>query len=395
MIILRRKITGDMISKVFTYILPLLLIADIYIFILFIRKLTTKTLLRILWFVPTIILVVGFYFFYIARTLDDYRVVFAFTYIALSVPKIIFTAISLIDLPLRVFFKWKVYPFTIIGSCVSLFTLFAVIYGSTFGITRFEVNHVEFASSNLPASFDGYKIVQISDLHMGYWKDNKDPIEKLVKLVNEQQADAVMITGDLVHREAGELDGFEPVLSRIKAKDGVYSILGNHDYGMYKHWGSRKKERENLNDLKKRQAAMGWKLLNNEHIFLEKGNEKIALIGVENEGKPPFPQYGDLTKAMKGTDDTAFKILLSHDPYHWRKEALGKGIDLTLSGHTHGTQFAIGRISPASFVYSEWGGMYTEGSQALYVNVGIGSVMLPFRFGAWPEITVITLKRAR
>lgn len=384
-----------MISKVFTYILPLLLLADIYIFILFIRKLTTKTLLRILWFVPTVLLAIGFYLFYIARTLDDYRVVFAFTYIALSVPKIIFTAISLLDFPLRVFFKWKVYPFTIIGSCVSLFTLFAVIYGSTFGITRFEVNQVEFASPNLPESFDGYKIVQISDLHMEYWKDNNDAIEKLVKRINEQQADAVMVTGDLVHREASELDGFEPVLSRIKAKDGVYSILGNHDYGMYKNWSSRKKERENLNDLKKRQAAMGWKMLNNEHTFLEKGNEKIAVIGVENEGKPPFPQYGDLTKAMKGTDDTAFKILLSHDPYHWRKEALGKGIDLTLSGHTHGTQFAIGRISPASFVYSEWGGMYTEGSQALYVNVGIGSVMLPFRFGAWPEITVITLKRVR
>lgn len=383
-----------MIGRILMYLLPLLVVADIYIFALFIRKFTQNTVLRILWFLPSVILLAGAYLFFVSRSITDYRSAFIIVFIVIALPKILFFIITLLDIPFRIFFKWKVYPFTIVGLIVSAAVIYIVIYGTTAGKIRFDVKQVEFVSPNLPESFDNYRILQISDLHIGNWDGNKKPIEELVKLVNEQNADAIMVTGDLVHNSATELNGFESILSKIKAPDGVYSILGNHDYGLYMRWENKEKEKQNLRDLKQRQAGMGWKMLNNEHAFLVRGNECIALIGVENEGRPPFPQYGDLDKAMRGTEYCNFKLLLSHDPSHWRGEALEKGIDLMLAGHTHATQFAIGRLSFASLVYDEWSGLYKEGNQGLYVNVGIGHVMLPFRFGAWPEITVITLKKS-
>jgi len=348
----------------------------------------------ILWFLPTILLLVGAYLFFVSRAIADYRDLFMMVFIAIFLPKLVFFIISLPDLPLRYFFSWKVYPFSLLSVTVGLATLFMVIYGRTYGKERFQVKQVEFSSLDLPESFDGYKILHISDIHIGNWEGNKKAIEKLVTLVNNQKADAIMITGDLVHNTASELDGYESILSQIKATDGVYSILGNHDYGLYRRWREPDQQQNNLDDLKNRQAAMGWKLLNNEHTFLHRDNDSIALIGVENQGRPPFPEYGDLPKAMKGTDNSDFKILLSHDPSHWRREVLDTDIDLMLAGHTHATQFAIGRLSFASLVYDEWSGLYKEENQGLYVNVGIGYVMLPFRFGAWPEITVITLKKS-
>ena len=215
----------------------------------------------------------------------------------------------------------------------------------------------------------------------------------MVDLVNAQKPDLIVFTGDLVNNRAAELDGFEEILSQLHATDGVYSILGNHDYGPYYRWKSKRDQVNNLNDLKKRQADMGWILLNNEHTLLHRGNDSIALIGVENEGEPPFSQHGDLTKAQAGTNGL-FKLLLSHNPTHWRCEVLPQSdIDLMLAGHTHAMQLAIGHHSPASWIYPEWGGMYMEDNRGLYVNVGMGFVGLPFRFGAWPEITVITLDK--
>jgi len=315
-----------------------------------------------------------------------------FIFIGVALPKIFFTIISWLDLPFRYFFKWKVYPFTIAGILAAIGMVYIVVYGATIGKTKFEVKQVEFSSPNLPVSFDGYKIVQISDLHIGSWKNNFEPIVKLVDIINQQKADAVMVTGDLVNSRAVELDGFKGILAGIKAKDGVYSILGNHDYGIYHRWDTKEGERQNLENLKQRQINMGWKLLNNEHTFLKKGKDSIGLIGVENAGSRFFPNFSDLSKAMKGTESTRFKLLLSHDPTHWRREVLNTDIDLMLAGHTHATQFALGNFSIAQFVYPEWRGLYTKDNQGLYVNVGIGFVGLPFRFGAYPEITVITLK---
>ena len=382
-----------MIGRLLMYLIPALLVADTYIYFLFIRRISHTFVGGVLWFLPTVLLFVGAYLFFISRTFTDHRDVFMAVFVAIVIPKLLFFVISLPDLPLRYFFDWKVYPFTMLGAFVGIAMLCMIVYGRILGKEHFQVKQVEFASPHLPKSFDGYKILQISDIHIGNWKDNKKAIEKLVALVNQQQAGAVMVTGDLVNSIASELDGYESILSGIKAHDGVYSVLGNHDYGLYHKWQSPDQQRSNLNDLKRRQAAMGWKLLNNDHTFLHKGNDSIALIGVENQGRPPFPEFGDLPKAMKGTENTSFKLLLSHDPTHWRGEVLDTDIDLMLAGHTHASQFALGKLSAASLVYDEWSGMYKEGDKGLYVNVGIGYVMMPFRFGAWPEITVITLKQ--
>jgi len=382
-----------MFGRIFTIVFLILLVADLYIFFLYIKKLTKKISLRILWFVPSAILLAGLYIFFYTDMGRGYRDIFMLTFIIIALPKIFFTVISLFDLPLRYFFKWKVYPFTVLGLLVSVGVIYVAVYGSVAGKSNFEVKKITYLSDKLPASFEGYKIVQISDIHIGNWEGDRKSIARMVEIINALQPDAIFVTGDLVHNSASELDGYEDILAQFKAKDGVYSILGNHDYGLYKRWGSEEKQAQNLDDLKRRQSALGWKLLNNEHTYLIRNNDSIALIGVENDGAPPFPQYGDLPKATQGISSDKMKILLSHDPTHWRREVLDTDIDLMLAGHTHATQLAIGNFSPAAFVYPEWRGLYTEGDQALYVNVGIGHVGIPFRFGAWPEITEITLRQ--
>jgi len=375
------------------FLLPML-IADIYIFLVFIRKITNSIILRALWFLPTLLLLAGFYLYFYSGSSLPYRDTFMIAFATIAIAKVVFTIISWLDLPFRYFFKkWKVYPFTIVGIILSCCIFYIAIYGHVWGTTRFEVKEITFESSNLPQSFDGYRIVQISDIHIASWKGDTKPIEKLVSIINEQQADAVMITGDLVHNRAIELEGFEDVLSKIRARDGVYSILGNHDYGLYYSWKSDKAKEENLRTLKQKQADMGWILLNNDHKYLKRENDSIALIGVENAGTGHFPDFSDLTKAMKGTETSKFKLLLSHDPSHWHREVLSKDIDLMLAGHTHGAQLAIGSFSPVSFIYPQWGGLYTQDDKGLYINVGIGSVAIPFRYGVFPEITVITLKK--
>lgn len=201
--------------------------------------------------------------------------------------------------------------------------------------------------------------------------------------------------GDLVNQQSHELDGFQEILSQLYAPDGVYSILGNHDYGSYYHWQSPKAEIANLDYLIRQQKAMGWKLLNNEHDILHHKGDSIALIGVENDGEPPFSQFADLPQAMQGTEGM-FQILLSHNPTHWRREVLPQSdISLMLAGHTHAMQGILFGHSLAELIYPEWRGMYYEGKRALYVNIGIGYVGLPFRFGAWPEITVLKLVREK
>lgn len=236
-------------------------------------------------------------------------------------------------------------------------------------------------------------MLQVSDIHSGSFRDMPDVLEELVKHVNEQQADVILFTGDLVNQRSSELEQFMQILSGFSAKDGVYSILGNHDYGRYFRWQGKDDEARDTDRLCDLQRQMGWKMLRNEHDILHHGTDSIAIIGVENQGNPPFPQEADLPRAMKGTEGMT-KILLSHDPTHWRKEVIPTtDIELTLSGHTHGTQFILFGWSPAQYIYKEWGGLYKEGNQQLYVNLGIGFVGLPFRFGAWPEITVFTLQK--
>ncbi|GAA6423726.1 metallophosphoesterase [Bacteroides fragilis] len=318
---------------------------------------------------------------------------FAIVFFLFASPKLIFTICSIIGRPFNRWLHWSRKPFVATGLVLATLNAALILYGSMVGKDRFEVKEVTFRSPRLPEAFNGYRIVQLSDIHIGSWQGNAKSLQRMVDLVNAQKPDLIVFTGDLVNNRAAELDGFEEILSQLHATDGVYSILGNHDYGPYYRWKSKRDQVNNLNDLKKRQADMGWILLNNEHTLLHRGNDSIALIGVENEGEPPFSQHGDLTKAQAGTNGL-FKLLLSHNPTHWRREVLPQSdIDLMLAGHTHAMQLAIGHHSPASWIYPEWGGMYMEDNRGLYVNVGMGFVGLPFRFGAWPEITVITLDK--
>ena len=275
----------------------------------------------------------------------------------------------------------------------------AFIYGVVHGAFNYQIKKVELNFPNLPAAFHGFKMVQITDLHVGSFASTK-PLIKAVNLINAQHADVVLFTGDLVNNQAMEVEPYINVLGNIHRKDGVFSVLGNHDYGDYVRWESRLDKIENLERLKQAHARMGWHLLLNDHVKLERGGEKIAILGVENWGnKAGFPKYGKLYKAHQGAENIPFKVLLSHDPSHWEGEIIQKfpDIDLTLSGHTHGMQFGINfpklKWSPVQYVYKQWAGLYKKGTQYLYVNVGLGFLGYPGRVGFLPEITVFELRR--
>ena len=270
------------------------------------------------------------------------------------------------------------------------------IDGIIFGKYRHTVRKVKLRFKNLPENFKGYKIVQISDVHSGSFF-NPQKLQKAIDLINEQDADVVLFTGDMVNNYADEFKPFIPLFKSIKAKDGKFSILGNHDYGDYGAWNSREEKAQNIPNLKNYQAEAGFKLLRNENIALEKNREKIYLLGVENWGIKPFPQYGDLDKALKGVPEDAIKVLMSHDPTHF-DEVVKKHkthVHLTLSGHTHGMQFGLDlkniKWSPVKFKYKKWADLYESEGKYLYVNRGFGVIAYPGRVGINPEITVIEL----
>jgi predicted MPP superfamily phosphohydrolase len=262
---------------------------------------------------------------------------------------------------------------------------------------RYRLEKVKIKFDTLPSAFKGLKIIQISDVHSGSLEDKK-AVAKGIEKIMSQQPDLVFFTGDLVNNLATEMEGLVDVFAQIQAPLGVYSILGNHDYGDYHPWTNAEDKKANLESLKSIHRKMGWRLLLNEHVTVEKDGESIAIIGVENWGaKANFSRYGDLSKAYQGADSHVFKILLSHDPSHWDAEVCKdfRDIDLTLSGHTHGMQFGVElpgfRWSPVQYVYRQWAGLYKKDNQHLYVNRGFGFLGYPGRVGILPEITLMEL----
>ena len=273
----------------------------------------------------------------------------------------------------------------------------SLLYGFSNKYNYKVVKH-KLSFDNLPSSFKGLKIIHISDIHTGSLLD-KVAVEKGIKMILDQKPDVIFFTGDLVNDRATEMDGYMDLFSKITAPMGVYSSLGNHDYGDYVQWPQDGISKEqNLDNLKKVHAELGWRLLLNEHVVLEKSNEKIAVLGVENwSSKIRFPKYGKLENAYQGTDVYPFKILLSHDPSHWDAQVRTdyNDIDLMLSGHTHGMQFGVEipgiKWSPVQYVYKEWAGLYESGKNKLYVNRGFGFLGYPGRVGVMPEITLLEL----
>lgn len=377
-----------------------LLIPDVYIYMVHMARKTKNVWLRLSYWLPSIAILAAYtYFMYLTDDnpmANHTQAIGRIGTVALLfiVPKLLFIICSVCGLLVHTFIRsCPRAPFTALGIVLGLIGFGSMLYGSVWGITRFEVKTAEYHSPLLPEGFDGYRIVQISDLHLGSWQENPAPIQRLVDLVNRQQADLIVFTGDLVNQQSHEVDGFQPILSQLHAKDGVYSILGNHDYGDYYRWENEQAREDNLAYLINQQKAMGWRMLNNAHDIIRHQGDSIALIGVENDGEPPFSQHADLPRAMQGTEGM-FQILLSHNPTHWRREVLPQThIPLMLAGHTHAMQAIVFGRSLAPLRYPEWRGMYNEGPRALYVNIGIGYVGLPFRLGAWPEITVLTLRK--
>ena len=286
-----------------------------------------------------------------------------------------------------------------IGLGLAAIPFLSIIYGMTFGKYNYKVIKQRIFFPDLPEAFDGFTITHISDIHSGSF-DNPEKINYAIDLINEQEADMILFTGDIVNTHAKEMHPWIDSFKRIKDYQfGKYSVLGNHDYGEYVTWPSEKDKEKNFQDIKNLYGDIDFKLLLNEHTFIEKGNDRIAIVGVENWGHN-FKQAGDLNKASQHLHKEDFKILMSHDPSHWEYEVKkhDKHFHLTLSGHTHGMQFGIEipgyfKWSLAQYVYKQWAGLYEEFGRYIYVNRGFGFHAYPGRVGIMPEITVIQLKK--
>lgn len=276
-------------------------------------------------------------------------------------------------------------------------TIIVFIYGMSLGKYAYRVIKHTLTFPDLPAAFDGFTITQISDVHAGSF-NNAKAVQKGIDLINAQQSDLFVFTGDLVNNKATEIVPWIPYFSQIKAAFGKFSILGNHDYGDYVKWDTDTNKRANLQDLKNHHGELGFRLLLDEHVILNKDGQSIVLAGVENWGLG-FGERGDLQKALRNTDPAAFKILLSHDPTHWESQVKQNPapIQLTLSGHTHGMQFGIElfgiKWSPVKYRYAHWAGIKEENGRYININRGFGFIGFSGRVGIWPEVTVITLKK--
>lgn len=408
---------------IFTFII---LIIDFYAF-RGVKKLTAdlklmyKRLIKILFWLVPIVLILGLVSVWLLRNAispEKYLIFFHFTsgtFILFYVPKLIFILFNFIDDVIKGgihLFGWKKRKrkelstqtnkisrsqfLTKVGIIVAGIPFLSIAYGIGWGRFELKVRKINLQSKKLPQKFKGLRIVQISDFHIGSFLNHTSFVETVIDKINELKPDLILFTGDMVNNLAKEMDKFLLMMSKLKSKYGNYSILGNHDYGEYVRWQKIEDKVENLEKLKKLQKKVGFDLILNDNRKISIDDEAIELIGVENWGLPPFPQYGDLGKAMNGVDDNSYKILMSHDPTHWDEQVLEKtNIELTLSGHTHGAQFGIEipgwRWSPVNMRYKRWGGLYKENGQYLYVNTGIGFIGFPGRVGMPPEITLITL----
>ena len=399
--------------------LVVFVIMDIYAFQAF-KTVTKNNWLQILYWLLTVLVVGSFiYHYYGFNRRDGFTHAHAYAFgffIALLVPKMVLLIVmfseDLFRIPLAMYryftegesargnyFLARRQFVSQIALGLAAIPLVSIIYGIYRGKYNYKVLKYTLHFEDLPESFDGYKLTQISDIHSGSF-DNMDKVKYAVDLINEQDSDVILFTGDIVNNKTDELIPYVDVFNKLKAKDGLYSVLGNHDYGDYVSWDSDEAKDQNLEDLKTLQKEIGFDLLLNESRYLEKNGERIALVGVENWGAGGFKKAGDLKRAGAGIHKDDFKILMSHDPSHWEKEVIQDDYNyhLTLSGHTHGMQFGIEipgwfKWSPVKWRYKYWAGIYEEMGQYINVNRGFGYLAFPGRVGIWPEITVIEIKK--
>jgi uncharacterized protein len=408
----------------FSIILFILTIIDFYVFNgikTLTRTATYRTQLHWLyWIINTGSLLFVFYNFLTARESGINQAMVRYSMglmILIGLPKIVFSLFLLSDDVIRLLqfiVQWVANFFHTdskelfmpgrrklliqAGVLVAAVPFAAIIHGIVSGRYNFKIREITLRFKDLPKAFDGFTITQLSDIHIGSF-DNSEAVEKGIAMANSVKSDVIVFTGDLVNNVASEVEPHIDVLSKLTAPMGIYSTFGNHDYGDYVKWESKEAKAQNLETLKKHHATIGMKLLCNEHVTFERNGEKIHIVGIENWGLPPFPQYGNLDKALGNLPKDAFKVLLSHDPSHWDAEAKNHAshIHLALAGHTHGMQFGIDiagfKWSPVKFKYPKWADVYEEFGKYLYVNRGFGYLAFPGRVGIWPEITKITLQR--
>lgn len=322
-----------------------------------------------------------------------------FGYLTVYVSKMVFIIVDLVASLPRLLHRERIKVLSKAGVILGGITFVAMWWGALVNRFNTDVVEVDVDIPALPQAFDGYRIVQISDLHTGTYGRDTTFLSKLVKEVNALSPDLIVFSGDIVNRQSNELKPFLETLRGLHAPDGVVAVLGNHDYGDYREWKSEAEKTADVDSLVAMQRTMGWNVLMNEHVVLKRGQrDSIAVVGVENVGDPPFKTYGALDKAYNRPSDGVVKVLVSHNPAHWVNDIADNdtmNIALTLAGHTHAMQIEVLGMSPAVFRYKTWGGLYKDksGKRNLYVNIGAGTVGLPMRLGATPEITVLTLRK--
>ena len=375
----------------------LFLAPDVYLIGAFLKK---KPLIwRILFLLPTILGVLSVIVLLFNVKANFIITVFMVMLVCFALPKLLLVFFLLIAKLLGLWSKTASSIVKVIGILMACIVVVIGIYGLAFGWKKLETVYVDLYFDSLPESFDGYRIAHLSDLHLGTYGDETDFVEKIVRCVNEEHPDMIVFTGDIVNRRLAELNPFVPILSQLSAPDGVISVLGNHDYCLYDNRKNWPDVFEGSRMVAAAERSMGWEALLNESVIVNRGEDRIAVAGVGYSGKSSLLQNTDIKAAVSGvTDygsnksvDDIFTILLLHDPSRWRLEVLPKThIPLTLSGHTHGAQFKIGKWSPMCWMYKEWGGLYQLDNQQIYVSEGLGG-MMPFRFGSVPQVIMLTL----
>lgn len=376
--------------RFFFLLLFLLLIPDCYIYFSYVRSQIAAWRIVALFLPTALTLILMLLLVCQIRASMLFQLVFLL-FICVSVPKLVFTIVDLLGRGIA----WKIpslLPYLHKGAIILAVCMAALqVVGSTYGWRLLRTERTFIRLPKMASAFNGYKIIQISDIHLGSYSGDTSLMEQMVDSINHQHPDLIVFTGDMVNTASNEVTPFIRTLSRLRAKDGVLSILGNHDYCLYHPGLTPKQQKEEVNRIIRAQRAMGWNVLLNAHHTIYRGEDSLVVAGVENIGKPPFPTYGHLDKALQGVKSDACIVLLSHDPWHWRNQVVGKTpISLTLSGHTHALQMQVGHFSPAAWFMPEWGGLYQKGEQKLYVSTGIGG-NVPYRLGAWPKIEVLTL----
>ena len=391
-----------MITRIAILLILMAVVPDLYIDRRFLRRIKGRRamLRRLLWWLPTLGMIAYTMVFVFDRQFapSDIKILNVYLFLVglLITPKCLFALCSAIGWGVKKMIRRKANYGNIVGVVMVVLNWYVLFYGSFVGFDQITVREMTYESAELPEAFDGYRIVQFSDAHVGTYIGGREHLlSAVVDTINAQCPDMVVFAGDLQNREPQEIRPFVDVLGGIKAKDGVFSVIGNHDYADYIE-ATPDIKAENEKETRELERKMGWRLLVNEHEVVRRGTDSIVIAGLDNDGDgKKFPQRGDVRKALEGVSDSAFVVMAEHDPTCWRRKILPESrAQLTLSGHTHAMQFMIGNWSPASFVYKEWGGVFYEGARALIVSTGIGG-FIPFRFGVPGEIVVITMRRLK